>query len=439
MKKICVIGLGYIGLPTSAMFAQSGHEVVGVDLNEKAVNMLNNGEIHIEEPGLGEIIKAQVEKGNFRASMKPEKADIFIICVPTPNKNDEYKSCDLSYVMSGVNSVLPYLKKGDILIVESTIGPRTMEDHVLPVVEHAGFNVGQDIYLAHCPERVLPGYIIREMVENNRIVGGCTPRCAEKAAEAYRSFVKGEIILTDSKTAEMSKLMENTFRDVNIALANELAKVCNSLDINCLDVINMANKHPRVNIHQPGPGVGGHCLAVDPYFIIEKAPDLAKIISLARETNCSMPHYIVSKVKQLIKDIKNPKIAACGITYKGNIDDMRESPAMEIIELLEAEKFNLSIHDPHVNTDKLHLVSFEEALEGADMMLILTDHNEFKNINLDDVIKIMRTPLVFDTKNILTVSEVAVEGLEECACSEEDGKNKVLRLMNLGNAYDGSF
>lgn len=436
MKKICIIGLGYIGLPTSAMFAQSSNKVIGVDVNEKAVNMLNNGEIHIEEPGLGEIIKEQVEEGNFKASLKPEEADVFIVCVPTPNKNDEYKSCDLKYVISAVEAAIPYLKKGNVLIVESTIAPRTMEDHIKPMVENAGFKVGQDIYLAHCPERVLPGYIIREMVENNRIVGGCTPQCAQKAAEAYRSFVKGEIIITDSKTAEMSKLMENTFRDVNIALANELAKVCNSLDINCLDVIKMANKHPRVNIHQPGPGVGGHCLAVDPYFIIEKAPELAKIISLARQTNCSMPDYVVDKVKELTKNIENTKIAACGITYKGNIDDMRESPAMEIIERLEKEGFNVSIHDPHVKTDKLKLVTMEEALKNADIMLILTDHNEFKNINIAEISKIMKTPIIFDTKNIISNSEVACAN-EEVACAQDESScSKQIQLRNLGNVFD---
>lgn len=250
-KKICVIGLGYIGLPTSAVFAESGCEVVGVDISEKVVNMLNQGHIHIEEPGLGEVIKTQVEKGNFRASLTPEKADAFIVAVPTPNLDDEFRSCDLTYVIQGIKKIIPYLEKGNTVIVESTIAPKSMDDHVKPVLEEAGFAIGSDLYLAHCPERVLPGQILYELRHNNRIVGGITEECTEHAAEVYATFVEGEIIKTEAKTAELSKCMENTFRDVNIALANELAKICDELDINCLDVIQMANKHPRVNIHQP--------------------------------------------------------------------------------------------------------------------------------------------------------------------------------------------
>ncbi len=405
MKKVCVVGLGYIGLPTSAMFARAGVEVVGVDISQHAVDTLNRGEIHIEEPGLGEIIREVVQDKLFRAQLTPEEADAFIIAVPTPNKDDEYKSCDLSYVEAALREVMPYVRKGNAVIVESTIGPRTIDDFVKPIVEQEGFVIGEDVYLAHCPERVLPGQIIREMVENNRIVGGYTPKCAEVVAELYKTFVKGEIVKTNAKTAEMSKLMENTFRDVNIALANELAKVCNSLEINVLDVIEMANKHPRVNIHQPGPGVGGHCLAVDPYFIVEKAPELARIISLARETNCSMPEYVVKQVEKLAAYNKEAKIAILGITYKGNIDDMRESPAMEIIEMLEHKGYNLAIHDPHVNTNQLKLVSEDEALKDAQLAVILADHNEFKQLDLNKVSKIMSSPVVFDTKNIIRDTE----------------------------------
>lgn len=251
-KKICVIGLGYIGLPTSAMFAQSGCEVVGVDVSEKVVNTLNQGQIHIEEPGLQEVIKKQVEEGNFRASLIPEKADAFIVAVPTPNLDDEFRSCDLSYVIQGVEKIIPYLEKGNTVIVESTIAPKSTDDCIKPILEKAGFEIGKDIYLAHCPERVLPGQILYELRHNNRIVGGITKACTDHAAEVYATFVEGEIIKTEAKTAELSKCMENTFRDVNIALANELAKICDELDINCLDVIEMANKHPRVNLHQPG-------------------------------------------------------------------------------------------------------------------------------------------------------------------------------------------
>lgn len=434
MKKICVIGLGYIGLPTSAMFAQAGIEVIGVDVNKEAVEILNRGEIHIEEPGLGELVNRVVKEGKFRAQLQPEEADAFIIAVPTPNKDDEYKSCDLKYVVDAINAVLPYVKKGDTIIVESTIGPRTIDDVVKPIVEKAGFIAGQDIYLAHCPERVLPGQIIREMVENNRIVGGYTDKCADVVSELYRAFVKGDIVKTNAKTAEMSKLMENTFRDVNIALANELAKVCNSLEINVLDVIRMANKHPRVNIHQPGPGVGGHCLAVDPYFIVEKAPDLAKIIALARETNCSMPHYVVDKTEEMIKDINEPKIAIFGITYKGNIDDMRESPAMEIVEMLQEKNYNVAIHDPHVKNDKINLVSEEEALKDADLLLILADHDEFKVMNIENVAENMRNPMIFDTKNIIATYLANQKSYEEIAVSADE-TTRTITLKNMGNLF----
>ncbi|WP_416729812.1 nucleotide sugar dehydrogenase [Fictibacillus sp. JL2B1089] len=414
--KICTMGLGYIGLPTSAMFAKFGAEVVGVDLFPEVVDKLNRGEIHIEEPGLGEVVKNVVDNGKFRASLTPEEADVFIIAVPTPNLNDVHKSCDLTYVLTATQSVLPLIKKGDVIIVESTIAPRSMDDYVKPLVEEAGFRVGEDVYLVHCPERVLPGQIMHELVHNNRIVGGVTEACAQAGAEVYGLFVEGEIIKTDAKTAEMSKLMENTFRDVNIALANELAKVCNSLDINVLDVIEMANKHPRVNLHSPGPGVGGHCLAVDPYFIVAKAPELANIIKLSRDTNVSMPDYVVESVKMMVKDVPNPKIAAFGVTYKGNVDDMRESPAMDVINLLTGQ-FDVAVHDPHVVSEYHNFVSAEEAALGADLILVLTDHDEFKTLDYDGLTTKMRTPKVFDTRNCIL------------------GTFEKAEMVNFGNLY----
>ncbi|ODG90072.1 MULTISPECIES: nucleotide sugar dehydrogenase [Bacillaceae] len=416
--KICTIGLGYIGLPTSAMFAKYGASVVGVDVQKSVVDKLNSGEIHIEEPGLGEMVKEVVEKGFFRASLTPEEADAFIVAVPTPNNDDENKSCDLSYVLDAVHKVIPFLKKGNVLIVESTIAPRSMDDFVKPLVEQAGFTVGEDIYLVHCPERVLPGQILHELIHNNRIVGGITAACSEAGAKVYRTFVEGEIIQTDAKTAEMSKLMENTFRDVNIALANELTKICNSLEINVLDVIQMANKHPRVNIHSPGPGVGGHCLAVDPYFIVAKTPELAGMIKLSRDTNVSMPKYVVDSVKELVSGIENPKIAAFGVTYKGNVDDMRESPAMEIIELLNEEGLNVTIHDPHVTSEKIDVLSAEEAVEDASLILVLTDHNEFKTMDYNKLAKQMKQAVLFDTRN--------------CVPTSNDSD---MKFVNYGNLY----
>ena len=418
--KVCVIGLGYIGLPTSAIFAKHKADVIGVDIFPEVVDKLNHGEIHIEEYGLEKIIKNVVKNGKFKARLTPEAADVFIITVPTPSLDDEYRSCDLTYVLSATEAILPFLKRGNVIIVESTIAPRTMDDHVRPLIEKAGFAIGEDIFLSHCPERVLPGRILHELIHNNRIIGGITPACSEAAAEVYRLFVQGEIIQTTAKTAEMAKLMENTFRDVNIALVNELTKVCNDLEINVIDVIQMANKHPRVNLHQSGPGVGGHCLAVDPHFIVSKSPDLAKIIKLSRETNDSMPAYVVDKVKSLLKGIANPKIAAFGVTYKGNVDDMRESPAMDIIHLLKEAGFEVSLHDPHVISDKYHFVSAEESVADADLIIILTDHDEFKTMNYNQLASKMKQPLLFDTRNCIQPQSAECDKME---------------IMNFGNLY----
>ncbi|WP_252247361.1 nucleotide sugar dehydrogenase [Clostridium sp. ZBS4] len=414
--KICVIGLGYIGLPTSAMFASHDCEVVGVDVSPTVVETINKGHIHIEEPGLGNIVKKAVEEKAFRASLTPKKADVFIIAVPTPNNNDEHLSCNLDYVIKATESIIPYVEKGNVVIIESTIAPRSTEDFIKPIFEQAGFEIGQDIYLAHCPERVLPGQILYELKNNNRIVGGITPKCTERAADVYSIFVKGEIMKTEAKTAELSKCMENTFRDVNIALANELAKICYELDINTLDVIKMANKHPRVNLHYPGPGVGGHCLAIDPYFVAAKAPDVAKIIRLSRDTNCSMPNFVVEKTKMLIKDIKEPKIAIFGMTYKGNVDDMRESPAIEIVNELKEEGYNVVINDDHVKDPAF--VDIDTAVSNADLIVLLADHNEYKTLDYKEITRKMRTPQLFDTKSIINIDDK----LE-------------LKTINLGNLY----
>ncbi|MEH7886350.1 nucleotide sugar dehydrogenase [Bacillus sp. JJ1609] len=406
MKKICVIGLGYIGLPTAAMFAKSGHDVIGVDINENAVNLLNKGEIHIEEVGLDDLVKKVVQEGRLIASLEPEPADVFIIAVPTPNYEDH--TANLDYVRIATDTILPFLKKGDLVIVESTIPPRTIDDFVAPIIQNDGWIVGEEVYLAHCPERVLPGRILIELKENTRIVGGINETSAQKAAEVYLSFVTGEILKTSAVTAEMSKLMENTYRDVNIALANELAKISDKLGINALEVIQLANRHPRVNLHQPGPGVGGHCLAVDPYFIIEKAPDVSLLISNARKINNSMPEFVVNLVEKLVE--RKGKVAIFGLTYKGNIDDVRESPAMDIVRLLNEKGFELTYHDPHARQEQLSflLSSFEEAIDQADCILILTDHNEFKRMDEIKIYSKMRNPVIFDTKNCLQINSEAI-------------------------------
>ncbi|WP_409304847.1 nucleotide sugar dehydrogenase [Peribacillus sp. SCS-155] len=417
--KLCTMGLGYIGLPTSVMFAKHGVDVVGVDIYSEIVSKLNAGELHIEEPGLGDVLREAVENKKFRASLTPEAADVFLIAVPTPNKQDQYKSCDLSYVIQASEKIIPLVEKGNVIIVESTISPRSMDDGVRPLFEKAGFTIGEDIYLVHCPERVLPGRIMHELIHNDRIVGGVTEACADAGARVYETFVKGDIIRTDAKTAEMSKLMENTFRDVNIALANELSKICLKLDINVLNVISMANKHPRVNIHQPGPGVGGHCLAVDPYFIVAKAPELAKMIKTARDTNVSMPHYVVDNVKMLLEGVRKPKVAVFGLTYKGNVDDLRESPAVEVVNLLMSEgNIEVALHDPHVALNKMPVVPAEEAVNQADLILVLTDHNEFKEMDLDSLTKSMKHKLLLDTRN----------------CINQERYEQV-NVINMGNLY----
>lgn len=407
MKKICVVGLGYIGLPTAAMFAKSGYQVVGVDINEKAVNLLNQGQIHIEEIGLGELVKMVVDVGRLKGSVTPEHSDIFIISVPTPNYPDH--TANLEYVKSATESILPYLKEGNLVIVESTIPPRTIDDFVAPIIQTRGWKVGEEIYLAHCPERVLPGRILIELVENIRIIGGINKVSAIKAAEVYGSFVTGDIITTSTLTAEMSKLMENTFRDVNIALANELAKISDKLGINALEVIELSNKHPRVNLHQPGPGVGGHCLAVDPYFIIEKAPEESPLINYARKINNSMPEFVVEHVEKIVE--KNGKVALFGLTYKGNIDDVRESPSLEIISLLKEKEYKVSMYDPHVKQEQVNfqLSSFDDAISQADCILILTDHIEFKGLDEVKIHLKMRNPIVFDTKNCVKINSESIK------------------------------
>lgn len=400
MMKICTMGLGYIGLPTSIMFAKHNVEVVGVDIKQEVIDSLNAGLIHIEEPGLQEALNEVIQNRTFKASLMPEESDAFIISVPTPNRNDEHRSCDLTYVLDAVKAVLPFVKKGNVIIVESTIGPRSMDDYVKPLVEEAGFVIGEDVYLVHCPERVLPGQILHELVYNNRIVGGITRACTEAGAKVYSTFVKGEIIKTNAKTAEMSKLMENTFRDVNIALANELTKVCNELEIDALDVIEMANKHPRVNLHTPGPGVGGHCLAVDPYFIVAKAPETARLIDLSRSINTSMPYYVVESVNTLMEKAKGKIITVFGLTYKGNVDDIRESPAMEILEILKEQgEYEVRAYDPHVKKDFV-FSDIEEAVDHSDLILILSDHDEFKELDWSHLTK-MSTKQIFDTKNVV--------------------------------------
>lgn len=411
--KITTIGLGYIGLPTSIMFATSNHQVLGVDANATVIETLNNGYIHIEEEGLQKLYNKALKAQNFTASLTPDYSDAFIIAVPTPNNDDAHKSCDLSYVQSAVSSILPYLQTGNLVIIESTIAPRTTEDVVGPMIEAAGFTIGEDIYLAHCPERVLPGNIAYELVHNPRIIGGVTSACTKAVKELYLTLVKGELIESSASEAELSKLMENTFRDVNIALANELAKIGTDLNINALKVIEMANRHPRVNLHAPGPGVGGHCLAVDPYFVAAASPNFSPLIQTARKINTSMPAFIVNNVEQLMASAPNKKITVFGLTYKGNIDDTRESPAKEISLMLQYAGFDVTEYDPHANKNE---IAIEEACKDSSLLLVLTDHSEFATIP-ETATNTMARPQILDTKMIV----------KNCGDS--------VKLLDLGNMH----
>lgn len=400
--KLSVIGLGYIGLPTALLFASKGLDVTGIDVNKSVVEKLNNKELHIVENGLQELLVQTIDSKNFKAATEVEHSDYYIVAVPTPHLEDN--SCDVSYLKDAVMKLKNVIKKGDTIIVESTIGPRTMEDIVQPMIESFGFTVGEDIYLAHCPERVLPGKIIHEMIHNNRIIGGITEACTQKTIELYKQLVQGKLLETKASTAEMSKLMENTYRDVNIALANELVKISDNLNINALDVIKLANEHPRVNIHLPGPGVGGHCLAVDPYFIVASDPENSEIIANARRINNSMPKYVIEKVNSIMESIQGKKLTVLGLTYKGNIDDIRESPALDIYhELKLKSKYEVVAQDSHVQLDWVEN-DITKALENSDLALVLTDHNEYKEL-ANYVNGTMKQNIVFDTKNIVENTE----------------------------------
>lgn len=412
MKKICVLGLGYIGLPTAAMFATQGFEVIGVDVNDRVIQTLNRGDVHINEPGLKTLVRAALNSGNLRVTRQPEQAQAFIIAVPTPITAD--KRADLQYVGLAARSIAPCLRPGNLVILESTVPPGTTHKVLLPIVGESGLNPQRDLLVAHTPERVLPGRILEELVTNDRVIGGLTPEAAEAARELYTSFVQGKIHLTDATTAELVKLMENTFRDVNIALANEFALVAESIGVNVWHAIEIANRHPRVNILKPGPGVGGHCIAVDPWFLVEAAPGPAHLIAEARRLNDRMPQHIADQVRAILTGIESPKIAALGLAYKADVDDVRESPAIAVLRWLQAAGCQVRAYDPYVRNGHLvgEVSSLTTAVEGADCLLLLTDHNEFKNLDPAEVADVMRRKVLVDTRNAVHHADWLAHGFE---------------------------
>jgi len=397
-QKICIIGLGYIGLPTAAMFASNGHKVIGVDINNEVIDALEKGEVIIEEPYLKNMVEQEVVLGNLIASKEPQEAEAFIIAVPTPLTKD--KKANMSFVKKATESILPYLRKGNIVVLESTSPAGTVKNLIIPILKKSSLKIGEDLYVGYCPERVLPGQILFELVNNNRIIGGVNRKSAEKIKYLYQTFVKGEIYFTDTTTAEMCKLVENTYRDVNIALVNELSKICENIGASIWEVIKLCNKHPRINIHQPGPGVGGHCLAVDPWFIVEKSPNLARIIKLARETNDSMPQFIFNKIENLLKNIKCiKKVTILGITYKANIDDTRESPIINLISLLEKRDYKISVVDPYVKEFRYKLENVTDAAEGSDLLVLAVNHKDFEELDFEALAQKMRNKFILDTRN----------------------------------------
>lgn len=417
-ETVSVIGLGYIGLPTAAMFASRKKKVIGVDVSQHAVDTINRGKIHIVEPELDMIVSAAVSEGYLKAVTTPEPADAFLIAVPTPFlpcEEGEIPAPDLSYIEAASKAIAPVLKKGDLVILESTSPVGATEEMAAWLAESRsdltfpqGTGENADVNIAHCPERVLPGHVVRELVSNDRVIGGMSSRCSERSVELYKTFVEGECVVTNARTAEMAKLTENSSRDVQIAFANELSIICDKLDINVWELIALANRHPRVNILQPGPGVGGHCIAVDPWFIVSKTPEEAQIIHTARKVNDGKPDWVIEKVKLAIADFlqANPEktardvtIACYGLAFKPDIDDLRESPALEIMKLLtEIHAGRVVAVEPNINqlptsVKGVELVDLELVEFEADIHVLLVDHKEFKAIE--------SVPgLVIDTKGI---------------------------------------
>jgi UDP-N-acetyl-D-mannosaminuronic acid dehydrogenase len=401
IEKICVLGLGYIGLPTASMFASCGLQVVGVDVSAAVVSTLNNGGVHIEEPGLRELVREVLTNGALRISSQVEHADAFIIAVPTPFNPD--KTADLRAVTSATQAIVPYLVAGNLVVLESTSPPMTTLNLVKPILESSGLRAGKDFFLVYSPERVLPGKILHELVENARVIGGIDPASAEQGRALYAHFVKGEIVLTSATTAEMVKLMENTYRDVNIAIANEFSRLADRFNIDIWEAISLANRHPRVNILRPGPGVGGHCISVDPWFLVEAAPELSPLIKTARQVNDSQPHFVVDLIRRELGELQGKRVAVLGLAYKANVDDLRESPAVEITRLLGEAGALVKAYEPfkpHALIEGVTAVpTLEAAVGDAQALVLLVGHQFFQEIRPVDMARLTPARVVVDVVN----------------------------------------
>ncbi len=410
-QTVCVIGLGYIGLPTATTFAAYGLRVLGVDINHSILDTLRNGEIHIQEPGLRKAFRAALETGRLTFSEQPALADAFIIAVPTPFYEDEYgevngirfKKADLRAVIAAAEAIVPYLRKGNLVILESTSPPRTTVDVVRPILERSGLKVGRDVYLAYSPERVLPGRILQELIENPRVIGGVNPESAQAGRNLYSVFVKGQIVLTDATTAEMVKLMENTYRDVNIAIANEFARLAERFGVDVWEAISIANLHPRVKILSPGPGVGGHCISVDPWFFVEAAPDLALLIRQARQVNDGQPHFVLELVKRVLGPaLAGRRIAVLGLAYKPDVDDLRESPAVEVARRLLREGAQIKAFEPFKPEglpDLPCVPELRQAVQDAEAILLLVRHASLQALTPERLRPLTPATVLIDTVN----------------------------------------
>ncbi len=410
-NKICILGLGYIGLPTASMFATHGVQVLGVDINTGIIETLKSGHIHIHEPGLGEVMDRAVKSGHLTVSTQPEVADAFIIAVPTPffehdygeYEGQRYKKADMRAVISAAEAVLPHLRPGSLVVLESTSPPRTTADLLVPILERTGLKAGVDFYVAYSPERVLPGQILRELVENARVIGGLTPESAQAGADLYGTFVRGEIHQTDATTAEMVKLMENTYRDVNIAIANEFSRLAERFGVDVWDAIRLSSLHPRVKILNPGPGVGGHCISVDPWFFVESAPDLSLLIQRARQVNDAQPEFVAALVRKALGNLAGKRIAALGLAYKPDVDDLRESPAVEVVHLLQKEGALVVAYEPFKPGAQLPGVtarpSLAQAAADADALLLLVNHTEFRQLSPQSLKELTPARVLIDTVN----------------------------------------